>query len=298
MGKIRKLTGDKKTPDKLTRVTKQKKISDYLKTASNTKVKVEPENRNTKTTAVIGKINTNKKYKMFFQIMPKPKMKGATKDPAQGSSAAEPTQGDTTQEPPAGETANETQQGGGQPEPTQGSTRHVPPPGETDHDHLQRNGLRVSPPGESGRVPTPGELAREHLQRPGLRVLQPGEISRTTPEGDSERGTLPKDKAQGTQGRTIPTPGETPPTNQVMDRPRGAGACSEETQDPTPMEGDEGPMLEGIRQRNASKRKRSEPGEGQVTEVLGRLTELYMNGDAGNKIGKYTHTKKNENIRN
>ena len=204
MGKIRKLTGDKKTPDKLTRVTKQKKISDYLKTASNTKVKVEPENRNTKTTAVIGKLNTNKKYKMFFQIMPKPKMKVATKDPSQGSSAAEPTQGDTNQEHPAGGTANETQQGGGQQEPTQGIIRHVPPPGDGDNGHLQRNGVGASPPGATGRVPNPGELTRDHLLRTGLRVLQPGELSRTTPEGVSVRGTLPKDKTQGSHGQATP----------------------------------------------------------------------------------------------
>ena len=141
MGKIRKQTCDKKTPDKLTRVTKQKKISDYLKTTSNTKVKVEPETRNTKNTDVIGKIKTNNKYKLFFQTMPKPKMKGATRDLAQGGSAIEPTQGDTTQEPPAGEIVHEPQQGGGQLEPIQGSTLRVPPPGELAREPLQRSVL-------------------------------------------------------------------------------------------------------------------------------------------------------------
>ena len=53
------------------------------------------------------------------------------------------------------------------------------------------------------------------------------------------------------------------------------------------MEGDDGLMLVGVRRRNASKRKRSEPGEGQGAEVLGRMTELYLNGDAGNKMGKH-----------
>ena len=73
-----------------------------------------------------------------------------------------------------------------------------------------------------------------------------------------------------------------------MDSSRGAGASSsEEIQDPIPMEGDDGLMLVGVRRRNASKRKRSEPGEGQGAEVLGRMTELYLNGDAGNKMGKH-----------
>ena len=34
------------------------------------------------------------------------------------------------------------------------------------------------------------------------------------------------------------------------------------------------------------KRKRSERGDSDVTDVLGRMTDLLMNGDAGNKRGK------------
>ena len=211
MGKIRRLTDDKKTPDKLTRVTKQKKISEYLKTASNTKVKVEPENSKTKTPTIIGKLNTNKKYKMYFQIMPKPKTKVAVKDPSQGSSAAEPTQGDTNQEHPAGGTVNETQQGGGQQEPTQGNIRHVPMPGDGDDGHLQRNGAGASPPGVNVRVSNPGELTRDNLLRTGLRVLQPGDLSNTTPEGGSVRGSLPKDMSQGAHGQAAPVTGKNTP---------------------------------------------------------------------------------------
>ena len=73
MGKIRKLTGDTKTPERSTHVTTQKRISDYLKIVSNTKVKVEPETRNTKHTTTIGKITTNNKYLFYFRLCPRPK---------------------------------------------------------------------------------------------------------------------------------------------------------------------------------------------------------------------------------
>ena len=73
MGKIRKLTGDTKTPERSTRVTTQKRISDYLKIGSNTKVKVEPATRNTKHTTTIGKITTNNKYLFYFRLCPRPK---------------------------------------------------------------------------------------------------------------------------------------------------------------------------------------------------------------------------------
>ena len=76
MGKIIKITSDKKTPHRSTHVTIQKRISDYLKVASNTKVKSELATHNTKhpTTIKMGKITTENNY-LSFQIMPKAKAK-------------------------------------------------------------------------------------------------------------------------------------------------------------------------------------------------------------------------------
>ena len=76
MGKISKITGDTKTPQRSTHVTIQKRISDYLKIVSNTKVKLEPETHNTKhpTTIKMGKITTKNNY-LLFQTMPKAKEK-------------------------------------------------------------------------------------------------------------------------------------------------------------------------------------------------------------------------------
>ena len=64
MGKIRRLTDDKKTPDKLTRVIKQKKVSEYLQTAASKKVKVKPNDIKKGNQPIIGKLVNMEKYKL------------------------------------------------------------------------------------------------------------------------------------------------------------------------------------------------------------------------------------------
>ena len=138
MGKIRKLAGDTKTPERSTHVTTQKRISDYLKIVSNTKVKIEPETRNTKHTTTMGKITTNNKY-LLFQTMPKAKekTKGVTRDPSQGGTSREPSLGDTTREPSLGDTLREPSLGDtgrgaqGKDNPTPGEVPQASPEGES-----------------------------------------------------------------------------------------------------------------------------------------------------------------------
>ena len=291
MGKIRRLTDDKKTPDKLTRVTKQKKMSEYLQTAANTKVKVEPDYIKTKTPTTIGKLANNKKYKLFqFQIMPKPKSK--VKDPSQGGTAAEPTPGSSNEEQPTGGAAQVTQQGGSNQEPTQGGIQIAHMQGDSADGHLLRRGAEASQPGmnargsnpegSSSRGPLPetnvgvtnqGDPTRDTALRAGLQVPQPGDLPSTTQEGGSARRSLP------------PATGGTPPPAEMGGIPRGSGASSVGYYDQTPMEEEDHTMEEGARQRRISKRKRSEPRDSEVGDVMERVTDLLLNGDAGNKKG-------------
>merc|ERR1719186_726406 len=87
-------------------------------------------------------------------------------------------------------------------------------------------------------------------------------------------------------GPVVPQPrssgtatGGTPPTVEMESPPRRSGAGSTGHHGPIPMEEEDHPREEGGRQRRDSKRKREST---EMGEVEGRLTEVILNGDAGN----------------
>ena len=282
MGKIRRLTDDKKTPDKLTRVIKQKKVSEYLQTAASKKVKVKPNDIKKGNQPIIGKLVNMEKYKLFQFQMTKPKSKG--KDPSQR--AAGP--GNSSEEQSIGGTELLTQQGSSHKEPKQDGVQGATLKGDDDEEHPPRTGgIRTlkQGDGDNGHLPSKGRGAAlqqgDDADEDQSRMDQPvWDIQGQNPVGDSD--TAPR------AGPVVPQPmssrtttGGTPPTVEMESPPRRSGAGSTGHHGPIPMEEEDHPREEGGRQRRDSKRKREST---EMGEVEGRLTEVILNGDAGKNI--------------